>query len=168
MPLRFTNRRQFIAAASGICGLGCSTLLAAPPPPLMAGQIGTRHSHASGKLEAMRSLTNDYNVVGVVEADTKSRESAQRQKSYAGLPWLEEQALLADAAVQVVVVETTLEASTETARRVIAAGKHLHLDKPGGADHAAFRTMRLEAEARGLVVLFCLSRNWTNANFELF
>jgi predicted dehydrogenase len=49
-------------------------------------------------------------------------------------------------------VETTLEEGTPTALRAIKAGKHVHLDKPGGADHAQFKAMREEAEQRGVTV----------------
>jgi predicted dehydrogenase len=35
---------------------------------------------------------------------------------------------------------------------VLKAGKHVHLDKPGGFDHKAFSAMRLEAERRNLTL----------------
>jgi predicted dehydrogenase len=38
------------------------------------------------------------------------------------------------------------------ARRCIEAGKHVHLDKPGALKHDEFKSMRLEAEKRGLTV----------------
>lgn len=42
--------------------------------------------------------------------------------------------------------------SAATAGRAIAAGKHIHLDKPGVLRHEDFRTMRVAAERRGLTV----------------
>jgi predicted dehydrogenase len=38
------------------------------------------------------------------------------------------------------------------ARRCIEAGKHVHLDKPGALKHDDFKSMRLEAEKRGLTL----------------
>jgi predicted dehydrogenase len=38
--------------------------------------------------------------------------------------------------------------STPTALRALRAGKHVHLDKPGGLDHETFAAMRREAEQR--------------------
>jgi predicted dehydrogenase len=54
--------------------------------------------------------------------------------------------------LKAVAVETTVEASCEMARRCIEAGKHVHLDKPGALKHDEFKSMRLEAEKRGLTV----------------
>jgi len=121
-------------------------------PPLWAGQIGVRHSHASGKMKAMRTLTADYRVVGVAETHAESRARAEGQSPYEGLRWMEEKELLGIPEVKVVAVETGIDDLTATARRCLAAGKHIHLDKPGGQDHAVFRAMRLEAEAAGLTV----------------
>ncbi len=149
-----SSRRQFLttASAAGAIAIAAPFARAAEREPIGCGQIGTRHAHASGKMEAMRQLTQDFRVVGIVEANEKARAAAEKNKSYAGLSFLDEAELLGDRSVQVVAIETTLEDSTTTARRVIAVGKHLHLDKPGGADHAAFKTMRQEAEDRGLIV----------------
>ena len=120
--------------------------------PLWAGQIGIQHSHAAGKMKAMRTLTADFQVVGVVESNGKSRARAEGQSPYDGLRWMEENELLTMPEVRVVAVETGIDDLTATARRCLAAGKHIHLDKPGGQDHAAFRDMRLAAEAAGLTV----------------
>lgn len=119
---------------------------------IVAGQIGTRHAHASGKFEAMRKLAGDYHVVGIVEPDEASRARASGQAVYRDVPWLSEEQLLSNENLQVVAIETTLADATPTALRAIEAGKHIHLDKPGGADYAAFAQMRSLAEERGLTV----------------
>lgn len=119
---------------------------------LRVGQIGTAHAHASGKMEALRSLGALYEVVGIAEPDESRRKRAEGVKAYAGLSWVSEGQLLADRDLDVVVVETTLEDSTRAAMAALRAGKHVHLDKPGGARHAEFREMRLEAAQRRLVL----------------
>ena len=111
------------------------------PARLRIGQIGTEHAHAAGKMEAMRSLTDVWEVVGVTGP-----------KGYAGVKSMSVDELLAVPDLHAVAVETTLEASCAMARRCIEAGKHVHLDKPGAVDHAEFKAMRLEAEKRGLTV----------------
>ena len=111
------------------------------PARLRIGQIGTEHAHAGGKMEAMRSLTDLWEVVGVTGP-----------KGYAGVKSMSVDELLAVPDLHAVAVETTLEASCAMARRCIEAGKHVHLDKPGAVDHAEFQAMRLEAEKRGLTV----------------
>ena len=92
-------------------------------------------------MAAMRSLTELWEVVGVTGP-----------KGYDGVKLMSVDELLAVPNLKAVAVETTIEASCEMARRCIEAGKHVHLDKPGALNHAEFKSMRLEAEKRGLTV----------------
>jgi hypothetical protein len=92
-------------------------------------------------MTAMRSLTELWEVVGVTGP-----------KGYEGVKLMTVEELLAVPDLKAVAVETTVEASCEMARRCIEAGKHVHLDKPGALKHDEFKTMRLEAEKRGLTV----------------
>lgn len=129
------KRRSFLLA----CG---STALAANASArLRIGQIGTEHAHAAGKMAAMRSLSDLWEVVGVAA-----------KKGYVGVKSMSVDELLATPDLKAVAVETTIDASCEMARRCLAAGKHVHLDKPGALDHEAFKSMRLDAEKRGLTV----------------
>jgi predicted dehydrogenase len=68
------------------------------------------------------------------------------------LPWLDESELLATPGLAAVAVETRMADSAATAARCIAAGKHIHLDKPGAFKHDEYKMMRVEAERRGLTV----------------
>lgn len=121
-------------------------------PKLRIGQLGTAHSHAAGKMEAVRSLPDLYEVVGVVEENPARRASAEKSKAFAGLPFLSESDLLAAPGLRAVLVETTLTDSPGAALRALRAGKHVHLDKPGAPSHAAFKAMREEAARLGLTV----------------
>lgn len=123
-----------------------------PAPKIKIGQIGTAHSHAAGKLDAVRKANSLFEVVGVVEPDNVRRDRVAKSASYAGMRWLDEEELLATPGLQAVVVETALADSAPTASRVIAAGKHIHLDKPGAVDHEQFKQLRFAAERSGLVV----------------
>ncbi len=116
------------------------------------GQIGTGHAHAAGKFAAVRSLRDLYDVVGIAEGDKTLREQAERSPTYAEVRWLSEEQLLATPNLSAVIVETRMADSAATAGRAIAAGKHIHLDKPGALRHEDFRTMRSAAERRGLTV----------------
>lgn len=145
------HRRPLLRSAAALAF--APVLRAAPAVALLgAGQIGTRHAHAAGKMAAMRKAAADFHARGVAEPDEGARARAAKQAEYRDLPWLGVDELLADPEVRVVAVETTLEASTPMALRALRAGKHLHLDKPGGADHTAFASMRREAQQRGLIV----------------
>jgi predicted dehydrogenase len=135
-------RRQFV----GTVLAGAAAPLFAAAPRFKAGQIGTKHAHASGKMQAVRSLPELYEVVGVSGAESASGAA------YQGVPRMGEEELLAHPGLSVVLVETAVEASCAAALRALRAGKHVHLDKPGALDHTEFAAMRREAEARGLTV----------------
>lgn len=129
------KRRFFLLAC------GSSAFAANAPSRLRIGQIGTEHAHAGGKMAALRSLPDLWEVVGVTGP-----------KGYEGVKAMSVEELLATPDLKAVAVETTIGASCEMARRCVEAGKHVHLDKPGALDHAEFKSMRLEAEKRGLTV----------------
>lgn len=129
------------------------TARAAPAAaPLRIGQIGTTHAHAAGKLAALRRLPAHFEVVGVVEPDPARRAALADQAAYRGLPWLTEEALFGTPGLRAVAVETLVEDLVPTARRCIAAGLHVHLDKPAGPSLPAFRELLAAAGARGLTV----------------
>ena len=145
------NRRQFLVRSS-FASLTASALAQQQGAPLGIGQIGTAHAHAGGKMASMRSLSDRWLVAGLVEPDESRRASAVKSKTYEGLALLTEAELLARPDVKAVAVETTIEESCAAAARCLAAGKHVHLDKPGALSHAEFKAMRLDAERRGLTV----------------
>ena len=91
-------------------------LLAADAPArIRVAQIGTSHAHASGKMDALRSLPDLYDVVGFAEPIAARQAAAQKAKSFAGLKYLTEAEILADPTIQAVVIETTLEDSARAA-----------------------------------------------------
>ncbi len=123
-----------------------------PGEKIRVGQIGTAHSHASGKMESVRGLPALYEVVGVAEENAARRGRAEKSKAFEGLTFMTEAELLAAPGLRAVLVETTLADSPVAALRALRAGKHIHLDKPGTPTHAAFKAMREEAVQRGLTV----------------
>jgi predicted dehydrogenase len=139
------RRRDFLA---GTLALG---LPRRPAERLKAVQFGTVHGHADGKLETLRRL-GDYDVVGVVEPDAGLRENAASRPAYKGVAWLTEAEALGRDDVQVVAIESALEELVPLARRCVAAGKHVHLDKPAGPSLPAFRSLLEEAKAKARLV----------------
>jgi predicted dehydrogenase len=113
------------------------------------GQIGTGHAHASGKMDGLRRLSDDFEVVGIVEADPERRRLAETQAVYRGLPWMTEEQLLNTPGLEAVVVETVVKDLVPTAAKCVAAGMHLHLDKPAGESLAAYRDVLDDATRRG-------------------
>jgi predicted dehydrogenase len=145
------SRRQFVQASAGLLSLAAvQSAFAQAKPKIKVGQIGTGHAHAS-KLSVYRA-SPDYEVVGVVEADDKLRARAEKQAVYKDLPWMTREQLLNSPGLQTVLIETQVRDSLENAGAAIAAGKHVHLDKPAGESLPQYREILKQAEAKRLLV----------------
>lgn len=162
-------RRDFLrrsALAAGMAAAGWTAAghgADAKPARVRVGQIGTGHAHAGGKMDGLRRLVDDYEVVGIVEPDPARRRAAEKESVYRGLTWMSEEQLLATPGLKVVAVETEVSDLVPTARRCVAAGMHLHLDKPGGPNLADFRKLLDEATARQRCVQMGYMYRWNPA-----
>jgi len=155
-------RREFLraagAAAAGLAALASERASAraaddhAKRSLVRVGQIGTAHAHAGGKMDAMRRLRDEYEVVGIAEPDPERRKAAMQSPVYRGLKWMTEEELLGTPGLKVVAVETAVKDLLSTAARCIAAGMHIHLDKPAGQSLAEFRRVLDAASAKRLSV----------------
>lgn len=149
-------RREFLRSFGAVPITAVWTLemlqSAASPPtrPLRLGQIGVGHGHAS-KLAVYRD-SPDWEVVGICEPDAGLRAAAEKQKTYQGLPWMSRDELLAVDGLEAVLVETKPDTSLDHAAAAIAAGRHVHLDKPAGTSLPVYRKILDEANTKGLVV----------------
>ena len=116
------------------------------------GQIGTGHGHSAGKLETLLQLPDDYEVVGIAEPDPELRRKAEGQGVYRRVKWMTEEELLGTKGLEAVAVETNNARLVETALRCVAAGKHLHLDKPAGVSVSRFKKVLDEAQQKNLTI----------------
>lgn len=117
---------------------------------IKVGQIGTAHAHAS-KLEVFRD-SPEFEVVGIVEDSADLRDKAAEQRAYKGLPWMTRDQLLAIPGLQLVLVETAVRDLLDNAEACVAAGKHVHLDKPAGESWPQFQRICALAERERLLV----------------
>lgn len=144
------------------------------------GQIGVGHAHAT-KMSVYRN-SSDYEVVGVAEADPELRKRFTDHAAYRDLKWMTEEELLNTPGLQVVGVETKVRDLLPTAEKCIAAGKHVHIDKPAGESLPQFKRILDEASRKHLAVqigymyrfnpavLFmkdCLKKGWLGEPFEV-
>jgi predicted dehydrogenase len=146
------NRRDFVLL-SGVALAGTVPFAAAQPAAakIRIGQIGTAHAHAGGKMETMRKSA-EFEVVGIVEPDAARRSIVEKSPIYSGLRWITEEELLGTPGLQAVAVETAVKDLVPTGARCIAAGKHIHLDKPAGESLPAFKRLLDDATNRKLTV----------------
>jgi len=144
------ERREFLqyAGATSIASLAAQ---GAPPTTVRAGILGTQHSHTTGKLKAMKD-SPDYEVVGICETDPAARAKAEKDPRLQGPRWMSEGALLADPSIHLIVVECSVWEALPWGKKVIAAGKHLHLEKPPGNDLAPFKELLDEARRKNLLL----------------
>jgi predicted dehydrogenase len=148
------DRRHFIQSA---CATATLSQLSRPAkaversaPRIKIGQIGVGHAHAS-KLSVYRQ-SDDYEVVGIVEPDAQLRQRAETQAPYRDLPWMTQEQLLNTPGLQAVLIETRVRDLLRAAETCIAAGKHIHLDKPAGESLPTLQRMLSAAEQQQLLV----------------
>lgn len=122
----------------------------AGPARIRIGQIGVGHAHAT-KLAVWRQ-SPDYEVVGIVEPDPALRARAESQAAFQGLPWMTREQLLDQPGLQAVLVETEVRRSLDAAEACVAAGKHVHIDKPAGTSLVTLRRVLDTAAEKGLFV----------------
>ena len=152
--MKTPQRREFLKHVGGRALIG-AILPAVPAVDAVAradekparkriaiGQIGVGHAHAN-KLSVYRKSA-DYQVVGIVEPDAELRKRAETQDVFRGLPWLTQEQLLGTPGLQAVLVETRVSDLLATAEACVAAGKHIHLDKPAGESLPQFRATRCQ------------------------
>ncbi len=145
------NRRSFLSSSLAAGGLALASRPArADVPRIKIGQIGTGHAHAT-KLSVYRSSA-DYEVIGVVEPDPELRGRAEKQAAFQGVQWLSQQQLLETTGLQAVLVETSVSELLNAAEACVAAGTHVHLDKPAGASLTQYRRLLTAAAAKQLLV----------------
>ena len=117
---------------------------------MRAALWGTQHSHTSGKLQAMKGNPL-FDVAAVCESDPAAEARAKKDQRFQGLRWVSEDQLLNDRSIQLVVVECNVWDALSMGQKVIAAGKHLHLEKPPGNAWQPFKAMVEEARRKHLL-----------------
>ncbi len=149
-PIAAHSRRDFLLTTAA-ASLAPFIARGAEKPRIRIGQIGTAHAHAAGKMDTMRASA-DFEVVGVVEPDDARRARLEDSKTYTGIPWMTDEQLLNTPGLQAVAVETAVRDLVVTGARCIAAGKHIHLDKPAGETLPLFKELLDDATRRKLTV----------------
>ena len=133
------TRRKFSSLTTALPVLGASE------KPIRVAMIGTAHGHALSKVKALRSMA-EYDFAGVHRPDT-SEPAVQdvREVTLAEI--------LNDTSIELLAIESGDFAHNLTlAQQCVSANKFVHLDKPPGADLAAFRSLLAEAASRKRIV----------------
>jgi predicted dehydrogenase len=110
-------------------------------------QLGVGHMHAY-KIQTLRQLNDIFEVVGLADDDPKQKEAFGGHEVYRGLRWISEEELLQIPGLEAVLVEKEEHDLVPAALRCILAGKHIHLDKPGGESLEEFDRLLDEAKKK--------------------
>ena len=119
--------------------------------PIRCAVLGTGHSHALGKLNVLRNFP-EWELVGVCEPDAAWRAQRQQEADWQGLRWLDEDDVLGDPTIQMIAVESEVPQLLPLGEQAIAAGKHIHLDKPAGMDLPRWRALLDDAARQDLII----------------
>lgn len=145
------DRREFLAMAGAAFASTVASRsqgAAVRGEKIKIGQIGTGHAHANSVFSQLLKVTDEFEIVGIVENDPERRNSLGG--SYQGVQLITEEQLLNSPGLQAVVVETEVQDLLPTARRCVEAGMNIHLDKPAGENLRDFKNLLDEVQRRKL------------------
>lgn len=111
-------------------------------------QIGLGHDHASAIFGSLRKLTDYFDFVGyAVPPEEKGRFTVNA----GNIPERTVEDILADPTITAVAVETEEVNLTNFAQMAADAGKHIHMDKPGGLSLPDFEKLVRTVKEKHLV-----------------
>ena len=143
-PSRLGRRTFLLASGAG------AWKAASAPRGIRAAVYGIGHGHARGKVQTLREM-GEYELVGICEPD---ESQPRRHEVYQGVRWLSEKEMLEDSSIELIAVESDVRRNLniEYARKCVAAGKFVHLDKPPGDSLEALKKLLGEATEKNRVV----------------
>lgn len=115
-------------------------------------QIGTsQNSHGGSIIKSLKKQNDLFEVVGYALPENEREKFFQRMKDFDGLREMTVEEILSDPTIEAVTVETEEIYLTKYAQMVASAGKHMHMEKPGGQDPEAFEKMIETVRSMGTV-----------------
>ena len=110
--------------------------------PIRIAQIGVNtHSHGPQIFETLKKYPDRFEIVGYVLPEGERERLPEKMKHFDRYPELTLEAVLKDPSIEAVTVETDEIYLTKYAKLAAEAGKHIHMEKPGGADLAEFERL---------------------------
>lgn len=122
------NRRSFLATGAAAA--------AQTGKPLRIAFVGGAHSHGPGKVQVLRE-NPAWELAGIHEPDARVMAAYTKL----GVPALSLEAILRDESIPVVAVESAVPDHHRHAKAALAAGKHVHVEKPPAHTLAGMREL---------------------------
>ncbi|MBQ4323773.1 MAG: Gfo/Idh/MocA family oxidoreductase [Clostridia bacterium] len=120
--------------------------------PIRIAQIGVNtHSHGPQIFHMLKTHPQCFEIAGYVLPEKERERLPEKMKHFDGYPELTLEQVLNDPTIEAVTVETDEIYLTKYAKLAAEAGKHIHMEKPGGADLAEFEALLDTVRAKGTV-----------------
>ena len=105
-------------------------------------QIGTsRYSHGTSVWKSLQKQSDIFEVIGYAFPENEREKFPEQAKAFDGYREMTIDEILNDPEIEAVAVETEEIYLTKYALMVAKAGKHLHMEKPGGVALADFKQL---------------------------
>ena len=105
-------------------------------------QIGVNeHSHGSSIWRSLLKQSDLFEVVGYALPENERERLSHKMRYFEGYREMTVEEILSDPTIEAVAVETDEIYLSKYALMVAKAGKHIHMEKPGGAELAEFEAM---------------------------
>ena len=115
-------------------------------------QIGINtNSHGAPVFQSLKRNSEYFEIVGYALPENERERLAWQLPMLEGYPELTLEQILNDPTIEAVTVETDEVNLTKYALMAVRAGKHIHMEKPGGVSLEAFEELIAEVKARGNV-----------------
>ncbi len=110
--------------------------------PIRIAQIGINtHSHGPDIFNTLKLHPDLFEIAGYALPENERKRLPNKMKHFDGYPELTLEEVLNDPSIEAVTVETDEIYLTKYAKLAADAGKHIHMEKPGGADLKEFEAL---------------------------
>ena len=105
-------------------------------------QIGVNsHSHSGEIFKTLKKQSDLFEIAGVVLPENERQRIPNKAEVLSGYPELTLEQVLEDPTIEAVVIETDEIYLTKYALLAAKAGKHIHMEKPGGLGLTEFEEL---------------------------
>ncbi len=137
--------------------------------PVKIAQIGTNgYSHGNDIWNTLKKLPDIFEIVGYCFTEGEREKFPERMADFEGCRELTLAEILEDTSIQAVAVETEELYLTKYALLAAEAGKHIHMEKPGGLELADFEKLIKTVQEKRCVLHVGYMYRYNPALQELF
>ena len=119
---------------------------------IRVAQIGTsKYSHGNGIFDAFKQRPDLFEIAGYTFPENEREKFPEFMRAFEGYREMTLEEILLDETIEAVAVETEEIYLTKYALLAAKAGKHIHMEKPGGVNHEEFAELISIVKEKNLV-----------------